>query len=52
MSEAEAIDFNFTLADHGVTDAWYNVGAFAEDYTGKRYFSRSFSEDNISVRGR
>jgi len=37
ISEAGSTEFPFTLADCGISDAWHNVGAFAEDYSGKRY---------------
>jgi hypothetical protein len=37
IPEAESTEFPFTLADCGISDVWHNVGAFAEDYAGKRY---------------
>lgn len=37
ISEAESTEFPFALADYGISDSWYNVGAFVEDCAGERY---------------
>lgn len=41
ISESEFADFPFTLAEHGISDSWYNVGAFVQDYAGQQHTAKS-----------